>query len=264
MQTVHKPLVPDFKQVFRASPALLALLDRDFRVVDATDAFLQATLRDRPAMLGLSIFEVYPPPAAEVAAEGPLRLMRSLERVLRLGHTDQMDFQRFDIPAPPEAGGRLEERYWNPCNAPVLGPDGQVEYILHRVEDVTDFVLARSDGRRWERVRESMRVRGEGLEAEIFLKAHRLAETNRRLVDSVARQATAISHDFNDILTALIGYADLAMTLDLDGQAEKCLREIKSAGARAAETVRLLESLAGPVPEPVRERPAIATGPLSR
>lgn len=255
---------PDYQAAFRAAPALLLLLDRDFHVVDASEAFLEATRNDRFGALGRSIFEIYPDQPGEDGAEGPLRLLQSLERVLHLGRFDQMAFQRLDLPRSPAEGGGFEERYWSPCNAPVPGPGGRVEQILHRVEDVTEFVLARQQGRRWERVRESMQVRGEGMEAEIFLKAQRLAEDIHKLREKVARQAGSIAHDFNDTLSALAGYVDLALNLRLDDQVRRCLEEIKAAGERAASTVRRLHGLAGPPPQPVMGIPAIATEPRSR
>ena len=34
----------------------------------------------------------------------------------------------------------LIERWWTPVNTPVLGPTGEVELIIHRVEDVTEMM----------------------------------------------------------------------------------------------------------------------------
>ncbi|HEX7465287.1 MAG TPA: PAS domain-containing sensor histidine kinase, partial [Usitatibacter sp.] len=44
-------------------------------------------------------------------------------------------------------GGGFEERYWNPLNTPILSAAGEVEYIVHRVEDATELVrLKRAEG----------------------------------------------------------------------------------------------------------------------
>jgi PAS domain S-box-containing protein len=45
-----------------------------------------------------------------------------------------MAVQRYDI---HRRDGSWEERYWAPLNVPVLGPDGDVRYVLHTVDDVT-------------------------------------------------------------------------------------------------------------------------------
>jgi len=36
--------------------------------------------------------------------------------------------------------GVLEEKYWNPINKPILTKDNQVQYIVHIVKDLTEFV----------------------------------------------------------------------------------------------------------------------------
>ena len=45
---------------------------------------------------------------------------------------------RYDVKNPE---GIFEERYWSPINKPILDENGEVDYIIHRVEEVTDFVL---------------------------------------------------------------------------------------------------------------------------
>ena len=68
-------------------------------------------------------------------------------RVVADGERDTMALQRYDVEYP-DRPGRWEKRYWSPVNAPVLGPDGEVALLLHRVEEVTELLRARdrSDG----------------------------------------------------------------------------------------------------------------------
>jgi PAS domain-containing protein len=47
---------------------------------------------------------------------------------------DRMSVQHFRSQRPD---GTEEERLWSPVNAPVLGDDGEVTFIVHHVEDVT-------------------------------------------------------------------------------------------------------------------------------
>lgn len=51
-----------------------------------------------------------------------------------------MAVQQYDIRRPDADGGGFEERHWSPVNTPVFGPDGELAYIIHRVEDVTEAV----------------------------------------------------------------------------------------------------------------------------
>src|SRR5439155_17695324 len=54
-----------------------------------------------------------------------------------------MTVQRYDMRRPESEGGGFEERYWSTVNLPVFGEDKQTAYIIHRVEDVTEFVQLR-------------------------------------------------------------------------------------------------------------------------
>ena len=56
-----------------------------------------------------------------------------------------MAIQKYDIRRPETEGGGFEERHWSLVNSPVFGDDGEVEYILHCVEDVTQLVRLRAE-----------------------------------------------------------------------------------------------------------------------
>ena len=85
----------------------------------------------------------------------------------------------FAAPKPRAAGSR--RRYWSPVNSPVIGPGGEVAYIIHRVEDVTEFLRLKQRGVEQEKQAQEMRVRGEQMEAEIFLRAQELQGANQQL-----------------------------------------------------------------------------------
>ena len=46
-----------------------------------------------------------------------------------------MAVQQYDIRGQD---GEWETRHWSPINTPVLDRYGRLDYIIHRVEDVTD------------------------------------------------------------------------------------------------------------------------------
>ena len=50
----------DFKDLFNLSPVLLLVLDTNFIVVAATDAFLKVTMTERKKILDKNIFDVFP------------------------------------------------------------------------------------------------------------------------------------------------------------------------------------------------------------
>jgi signal transduction histidine kinase len=57
-----------------------------------------------------------------------------------------MPVQRHDIRRPESEGGGFEERFWSPINSPVLDPAGEITYIIHRVENVTELVRLKELG----------------------------------------------------------------------------------------------------------------------
>jgi PAS domain S-box-containing protein len=132
--------VPDFRELFESVPGLYLVLNSNFRIVAVSNAYLRATMTTRASIVGRDLFEVFPDNPADPAATGVRNLSASLHRVLQTRAPDAMPVQKYDIRRPEAEGGGFEERYWSPVNSPVLGPAGEVAYIVHTVEDVTEFV----------------------------------------------------------------------------------------------------------------------------
>jgi PAS domain S-box-containing protein len=141
----HQPNEPatqdlDYRRLFEATPVPYVVLTPDFTIVAANEARLRATMTTREEIIGRKLFEVFPDNPDDPTATGVKNLCASLARVLDRARPDAMAIQKYDIPHP---GGGFEERYWAPLNVPVLDEDGNVAYILHAVDDVTDLVKTR-------------------------------------------------------------------------------------------------------------------------
>jgi hypothetical protein len=110
-------------------------------------------MTSRDAILGRGLF--FPDNPDTPAADGVRNLRASLMRVLAHRTADRMAVQKYDIRRPEAAGGGFEERYWSPVNTPVLDPDGEVQSIIHCVEDVTEYIRLRhemhQEQERWRR-----------------------------------------------------------------------------------------------------------------
>jgi PAS domain-containing protein len=52
----------EYKRIFESAPALFLLLDKnpEFTILDASDAYLRATRKQRQAIVGRPIFDVFP------------------------------------------------------------------------------------------------------------------------------------------------------------------------------------------------------------
>lgn len=175
---------PDFQTLFEAAPGLYLVLTLDLTIVAVSEAYLRATMTEREAILGRGIFDVFPDNPDDPAATGVGNLRASLERVLHQRTADAMAVQKYDIRRPEAEGGGFEERYWSPVNTPVLGADQQIVYIIHRVEDVTEFIRLKQIGSEQQKLAEVLQTRAEQMEAEVYQRAQELQETNQRLRDA--------------------------------------------------------------------------------
>ncbi len=177
----------DHAALFAATPSPYLVLGPDLVIVDVNQAYLETTERTREDLLGLHIFTAFPDNPADPDADGVRNLGASLHRVLATSRPDTMGLQKYDIPVMGRPGA-FEERWWSPVNTPVLGPDGQVAYIIHRVEDVTAFVKAHRAARPADvRVGQYLEET-EALEAELYARARELQRLNEELRQAHTRE----------------------------------------------------------------------------
>lgn len=172
--------LPDFRPVFEAAPGLYLVLAPDLTITAVSDAYCAATMTRRSQILGRGLFDVFPDNPDDPGATGVNNLRSSLQRVLMLRRPDAMPIQKYDIKRPDSEGGGFEERYWSPLNSPVLDGNGNVSYIIHRVEDVTQLVRLKAEREARGRLAEEQQEIIDELRATNEELAHQIDE-NRRL-----------------------------------------------------------------------------------
>ncbi|MCT4353537.1 SpoIIE family protein phosphatase [Streptomyces sp. Je 1-79] len=172
----------DYTALFAATPSPYLVLGPDLVIVGVNEAYLRATGRSRQDLVGQHLFDAFPDNPADASADGVRNLNASLQRVLRSREPDTMAVQKYDIPVASRPGA-FEERWWSPINTPVVGPDGRVAWIIHRVEDVTDFVRSRPPG-----PRQAPLGKREAMEAELYARARELQRLNEELRQAHARE----------------------------------------------------------------------------
>jgi signal transduction histidine kinase/ActR/RegA family two-component response regulator len=182
MNVTPAPL--DFRILFESAPGLYLVLERDLRIVAATDAYLRATKTKRNEIVGRYLFDVFP--------DNPNDLCASLDTVFRTGKPHTMAVQKY------------EERYWSLVNTPVF--DGDVlTHIFHCVEDVTDFVRLQQLDIQTQEASDAMRS-----------NAEKLKENDRAKDEFIA----IISHELRTPMTSILGWARMLALGGLDKETE--------------------------------------------
>lgn len=229
-----------FESLFESLPGLYLVLTPDLKIVAASDAYLKATMTARESLVGRGLFEAFPDNPDDPAATGTSNLRVSLARVGQTAAADTMAIQKYDIRRPD---GVFEERYWSPVNSPVLGVDRRIEYIIHRVEDVTEFVRQKSKpaGDTAE-----LRARMEQMEAEIFYNSQALQAANRQL-NAANKELEAfsysVSHDLRAPLRHIDGFLELLQKKAATALDAKCQRYVNLISESAKEMGTLIDNL---------------------
>jgi signal transduction histidine kinase len=236
----------DYRRLFEASPDNLLVMLPDaprFTMVAATEARLVATLTTRAATIGHGIFELFPDNPDDPTADGTRNLRASLERVLATRAPDTMAIQKYDIRRPD---GSFEVRYWSPRNIPLLSATGEVLYIFHRAEDVTDLVRASERG-------DELQGRTRAMEQEVVHRSRELATANAELraanvkLGELDAAKTAffsnVSHELRTPLTLMLGPLEDGLTDRAAPLAEAQRTRVALAHDNALRLLKLVNAL---------------------
>lgn len=167
----------DYKNIFERTLSLYLVIDPDYRIVDANDAYARATRTKKSDIVGRGLFEVFPDNPNDPEADGVANLTASLERVKKFLLPDPMAVQKYDVRLPPEEGGGFVEKYWSPVNIPVLDAQGKLQCILHRVEDITDYIHLKMKGQASKLELKELKERTIEVEAEILIRNQQIEKT---------------------------------------------------------------------------------------
>ncbi|GHA34414.1 hypothetical protein GCM10007103_14800 [Salinimicrobium marinum] len=164
-------------KVLQNAPDSYLVLTPDLHIEMASDAYLEATFTSRERIIGKHMFETFPDNPSAPEANSVNNLTASLKSVLSSKKPHRMNIQHYDVRRPD---GTFEEKYWSPINTPVINSEGEVEYIIHRVLDVTDVMKKKTTDKHVVNETEMLK---NSLE-EIKLQADQIKES-RALLQSV-------------------------------------------------------------------------------
>lgn len=205
-------MAPDFKAFFDASPAPIIVVEPpNWSIVAANRARLEITDTTLDQQLGRPLFDVFPDDPADPTADGVENLTASLNRVMTTRRADTMPTQRYAV---RDVHGAFVERWWSPINIPVLNEKGEVAFIIHQVEEVT----------------ETEKMRGELVTAQDQLRQSQKMEAMGQLTGGVA-------HDFNNLLMPILGSLDMLQRRGLGDERD---RRLIDGALQSAERARVL------------------------
>jgi signal transduction histidine kinase/PAS domain-containing protein len=124
--------VPDFRAVFESDPAALALIEPqrpEHRIVAVSDGYVRALDLTRSELVGRSLFEILPREPGAVDPGVVHEVSASIEAVIEGVPLSRMRLRT--------SLGLGEERAWLRSHSAVNGPDGELRWILHRLERVS-------------------------------------------------------------------------------------------------------------------------------
>ncbi|MGC4036687.1 MAG: PAS domain S-box protein [Chitinophagaceae bacterium] len=178
----------NFQSLFESAPGLYLVLKPDFTIVAVSDAYLDATMTRREAIIQKGLFEVFPDNPDDPEATGVSNLRASLNSVVRNKVANTMAVQKYDIRRPD---GSFEERYWSPLNKPVFNGSNEVAYIIHRVEDVTEFVRLKNTEVNQQKKTEELMGKVHEMEMEVYKRAQEIQDVNLRLLSEIEEREKA-------------------------------------------------------------------------
>ncbi|WP_207423233.1 PAS domain-containing protein [Desertivirga brevis] len=174
----------DFKhpgelRIFQSLPGNFLLLSSDLVIIGASNLYLQTTGKERETVIGKFLFDVFPQ-SPEWLPHQDGGIKQSLELVLKTNEEHSIPAMRFDIPSSD--GNVLEEKYWKTTNKPVINEDGEIQYIIHHTQDVTEEILKEKY------LQEALQT-----ERKATAKAHQLSEQMERLFHDIPAQIAIVS-----------------------------------------------------------------------
>ena len=183
----------NFKALFEEAPGLILVLNPSFTILAISDAYVEATYTKREDLLGKHFFDVFQDTKNTTAVA---ETKASLEYVLKNKKPHVIPMLRMEI---KNLAGVLEEKYWNPINKPILTKDNQVQFIVHIVKDLTEFVKLEKIYVSEENISNTLTDLIHSLESTLLNRQKKSKSINEKLHQRIIKQNIELENLTKDI-----------------------------------------------------------------
>jgi PAS domain S-box-containing protein len=198
--------------VFNALPGIAVLLQPDsprFTIMAVTDDYVTSTMTRRKDLVGKGLFEMFPDDPRSKRSAGIQTITNSLQSVVTNKQSHVIQDLRFDI--YNDTTGEFEFRIWRIHSKPVLDAGGDVQYIIHQVEDRTSKVVIDAteqaeNVRRLEQSEQEVRALVESAPFPIGVyvgREMRIQFANQSIIDVWGKGADIIGKTYFEVLPEL-------------------------------------------------------------
>lgn len=194
------------EQIVENIPDMIFVKDaKDLRFVRLNRAGQELLGYERDELLGKNDYDFYPKKEADFFTKKDKEVLNKKKLL--------------DIPEELIETKNRGKRVLHTKKIPIFNQNGIPEFLLGISEDITEKLKAE---------REKTTLENQ------LRQAHKM--------EAIGTLAGGIAHDFNNILTAIIGYTDLAMDLQPPGTAQNYLEQVLKGGILAKELVQQILS----------------------
>jgi len=183
----------NFKALFEEAHGSILVLNPSFTILAISDAFIEATYTKREDLLGKYFFDVFQDTKNTTAVA---ETKASLEYVLKNKKPHLMPMLRMEI---KNLAGVVEEKYWNPINKPILTKDNKVQYIIHIVKELTEFVKLEKIYVSEENISNTLPDLIHSLESTLLNRQKKSKSINEKLHQKIIKQNIELENLTKDI-----------------------------------------------------------------
>lgn len=172
---------PEALKVIETLPYHCLVLSPDFRILNASNAYLKLVGRTREALLGRNVFDVFDQnPNWIRGIEAGME--KSMHFALENRERHEMPVVEFMIPNWEQPDQEAIASYWRISHTPIFGGDGEIAYLIHDINNVTGQVTYE------QRLEESLE-----LEKQAHARATLLSAQMKTLFEEIPAQIAIVT-----------------------------------------------------------------------